>query len=93
MSQITEGSLLWEPNEEMIANANLTHYQQWLSDTHGLNFQDYAELWQWSVTDLDAFWESIWSYFNLKASKPAETILADRSMPVAAPTKASISGE
>ena len=30
-------------------------YQNWLAQARGRHFQNYHELWQWSVTDLDAF--------------------------------------
>ena len=81
MSQIAEGSLLWQPSPEIIENANLTRYMRWLNETRGLNVQTYPELWQWSVDHIADFWESIWTYFNLKASRPAHTTLADKSMP------------
>ena len=35
-------------------------YQNWLRDTRQLSFDNYDALWRWSVTDLDAFWQSIW---------------------------------
>ena len=35
-------------------------YQNWLRDTRQLSFHNYDALWRWSVTDLDAFWQSIW---------------------------------
>ncbi len=37
-------------------------YQDWLNQTRGLRFDSYDALWRWSVTDLDAFWQSIWDY-------------------------------
>ena len=81
MSQITEGSLLWEPPAEVIAQANLTRYMAWLKENKGLDFQTYPDLWQWSVTEIEAFWESIWHYFDIKAAKPYHTVLAERTMP------------
>ena len=38
-------------------------YQNWLRDKRGLSFATYNDLWRWSVTELDAFWQSIWDYF------------------------------
>ena len=40
-------------------------YQDWLRAERGLAFDDYAALWRWSVTELDAFWQSIWDYHAL----------------------------
>src|SRR5262249_4055970 len=38
-------------------------------------------LWAWSVEELEAFWESIWQYFDVRASKPYHAVLRDRTMP------------
>jgi acetoacetyl-CoA synthetase len=42
----------------------------WLAESRGLTFADYAALWEWSVTDLDGFWSSIWDYFAIQAHTP-----------------------
>ncbi|ATY86561.1 acetoacetate--CoA ligase [Kyrpidia spormannii] len=76
-----EGSLLWEGSEVFKHNTNLYRYMQWLKETRGLTFSSYEELWRWSVSDLDAFWTSIWDFFDIKASKPYTRVLASRSMP------------
>ena len=65
--EIIEGSLLWEPSSTVKEQANLTHYMAWLEEKYGLTFAGYPDLWQWSVTELEQFWESIWDYFEIKA--------------------------
>jgi len=59
----------------------ITLYQNWLRDTRGLSFGSYEALWRWSVTDLDAFWQSIWDYFDLQSPTPHSAVLADNKMP------------
>src|SRR4029453_18713114 len=59
----------------------IRHYQQWLSDRLGLRFDSYDALWQWSVRDLDAFWQSVWDYFELQSPTPHKAVLAERKMP------------
>lgn len=56
-------------------------YQNWLRDTRGLTFDSYDELWRWSVTDLDAFWQSIWDYFEFHSPTPHTHVLSRREMP------------
>ena len=56
-------------------------YQNWLSEKRDLRFDDYEALWRWSTTDLDAFWQSIWDYFDLQSPTPHTAVLADRRMP------------
>ena len=56
-------------------------YQDWLRTQRGLVFDDYDELWRWSTTDLDAFWQSIWDYFDLQSPTPHSAVLAQNAMP------------
>jgi acetoacetyl-CoA synthetase len=56
-------------------------YQEWLLANRGLSFDSYDALWQWSVTDLDAFWQSIWDYFDLQSPTPHSAVLAEGAMP------------
>jgi len=57
-------------------------YQQWLQSNRGLQFESYAALHQWSVTDLNAFWQSIWDYFDLQSPTPHQFVVEGR-MPAA----------
>ena len=56
-------------------------YQNWLRDQRGLSFATYNDLWRWSVTDLDAFWQSIWDYFQFESITPYTAVLANNVMP------------
>jgi acetoacetyl-CoA synthetase len=56
-------------------------YRQWLRDQRGLSFSNYEEMRQWSVSDIDAFWQSIWDYFDLQSPTPHHAVLAQRKMP------------
>ena len=56
-------------------------YQNWLRDERGLSFATYNDLWRWSVTELDAFWQSIWDYFDFKSPTPHTAVLANNVMP------------
>ena len=56
-------------------------YQNWLRDRHGRVFDTYDALWRWSTTDLDAFWQSIWDYFDVQSPTPHRAALAKNVMP------------
>jgi acetoacetyl-CoA synthetase len=56
-------------------------YLSWLRDERGVDLSDYPALWRWSVTDLSAFWGSIWDYFDVRAYTAPTAILADATMP------------
>lgn len=81
MTDTTEAKLLWEPSEEFKANANIARYMDWLRDEKGRDFPDYAALWEWSVDDLEGFWESVWEYGGVRAAKPYSAVLEKRDMP------------
>jgi acetoacetyl-CoA synthetase len=81
MTETAEGTLLWEPSEEFKERAGISHYMRWLREEKNLSFDDYAELWEWSVTDLEGFWGSVWEYCDVRATKPYERVLARREMP------------
>jgi acetoacetyl-CoA synthetase len=41
----------------------------------------YTELFRWSVTDLEGFWQAIWDFFGLHAHTPHSRVLGRREMP------------
>ena len=47
----------------------------------GSTLPDYQALWEWSTTDLEGFWASIWERFDVVASVPYERVLGSRAMP------------
>ncbi len=81
MNLVQEGALLWQPSEDIKQRSNVMQYLQWLSTHKGRSFHSYHDLWEWSVSDLEGFWASIWEFFQIKASKPYTTVLAGRKMP------------
>lgn len=65
---------------------HITRYTDWLARERGLHFdpsttEGYDALWRWSVTDLHAFWGSIWEHFGMQSPTPYATVLAEATMP------------
>src|SRR5688572_25689978 len=81
MTRPAEGEVLWRPPAEMVAGSNLARYLSWLERTRGRAFATYDDLWRWSVSDLDAFWSSLWEFFEVRAHAPYDRALADSRMP------------
>ena len=59
----------------------IRRYQDWLAQHHGLQFDSYDALWRWSVTDLNAFWQSIWDYCEMQSPTPHSAALGRNVMP------------
>lgn len=81
MESVKEGSLLWEPTEELKLQSNLVRYMNWLKESRNLDFKEYETLWKWSVKELELFWETLWDFFEIKSSAPYLRVLSDRKMP------------
>jgi len=59
----------------------MARYRRWLLDTQGREFDSYDALWRWSIEDQEAFWRSIWDYFDIQSDTPYECALLDARMP------------
>ncbi len=81
MKAITEGVLLWEPSQHQIEKAGVSFFMKWLKQEKGLSFGNQKELWEWSVKELESFWESIWSYCKVQSNTPYNQVLESRKMP------------
>jgi acetoacetyl-CoA synthetase len=90
------GEVLWEPSPEVIRRARITGYRRWLA-ARGLApgtwepsgggspaaaaARDYHDLWQWSVDQPSAFWDSLWDYFGVLGERGEGPVLAGGPMP------------
>ncbi|MER7269516.1 acetoacetate--CoA ligase, partial [Micromonospora carbonacea] len=75
------GDVLWTPPADVRERSRIGAYLRWLAEHRGLEFADYAALWEWSVTDLDGFWRSVWDHFGVVAHTGPTATLADPAMP------------
>lgn len=69
-----------------VPRPQILRYTDWLARERGLRFdattnEGYDALWRWSVTDLEAFWRSIWEFYGLQSPTPFTQVLADDRMP------------
>ena len=53
----------------------------WLASERGVRCETYAELWRWSVADIDAFWAAVAAYFDVRFDAPPGAVLGRREMP------------
>ena len=73
--------IIWRPTAAAVESSNLTAYIDWLRAERGVDVAAYPELWRWSVDDLEAFWNSIFDYFQVEYDGERGPALASREMP------------
>ncbi|RMG24757.1 MAG: acetoacetate--CoA ligase [Bacteroidetes bacterium] len=74
-------TVLWQPSQAFVDGSNLRRYERWLAKEKGLSFATYQEMWQWSTSQIEEFWESIWEYFEVIHHAPYRRVLSDHQMP------------
>ena len=78
---VNEPELLWTPSRERVERATITRFQTWLSETRGIQFSSYEQLWRWSVDDLEGFWAALVEFCSVRFEQPPSTVLGRREMP------------
>src|SRR5918999_2021672 len=73
--------VLWQPAQDARQITRIGRYFDWLARERGLDFGDYGAAWRWSVDDTDAFWSSVWEFFDVRSRTPRVAALADARMP------------
>jgi acetoacetyl-CoA synthetase len=68
---------LWVPSDERRRSANITRFIDLVNRTHGLGIQSYAELYNWSVTEVADFWATMWEFGGVRASRTYGAVLDD----------------
>jgi acetoacetyl-CoA synthetase len=81
MTSPNQPRLLWTPSQAFQDASNMRAYMAWLAEHRGLRLSTYAELWQWSVDQVEEFWASLWDYFRIRSSAPYESVLSGHAMP------------
>ncbi len=66
---------LWQPNHRLTPNLQL--YMEWLAQQaeYRIDTRAYHTLWQWSITQPELFWPSIWDYFKVISEGSAAHVL------------------
>ncbi|MDG2451124.1 MAG: hypothetical protein P8M34_15865, partial [Saprospiraceae bacterium] len=72
---------LWSPTNETKDNSNLKQFEKWLSLEKSLHFNDYNDIWRWSVDDYEDFWTYVLEYFNVAYDGTIESVVSSHSMP------------
>jgi len=60
---------LWNPSEQRIENATLSHFIAKVNAHYPLMIETYAQLHLWSVAKPEHFWNEVWHFFDIIGTK------------------------
>ena len=69
--------IVWSPDPEAIEASNLARFMKGIPGSP----QTYDDLWRWSIDDRAAFWQAVWDFTGVIASKPPERPVGEEAMP------------
>lgn len=76
---------IWTPSSERIQTSNMMQFMAFANERHDLNLNNFEELHQWSIENIEQFWESIAVFCKVHWSKtPSKTLVNATSMEKAA---------
>ena len=81
MSEFPPAPVLYELPKDVQDATVLQEFIDWVAEHRGVKLDGYQELYDWSVTDLDAFWESVWQFYDVHSVTPYTAVLAEERMP------------
>ncbi|SEP57530.1 acetoacetyl-CoA synthetase [Ectothiorhodospira magna] len=77
----TQAQMLWQPGTRELKESGMARYQAWLVQSGQGHFPDYPALHRWSVEHPESFWESIWHFTQVRASRSYTHVLEHPAMP------------
>ncbi|MBY9015314.1 MAG: AMP-binding protein [Candidatus Lokiarchaeota archaeon] len=71
---------LWEPSADWIKNAEATRFIEFVNKEYGQILRGGKDLYKWSVEKIPDFWEAMWKFSGIIASKPYDKVVEDLSV-------------
>jgi len=72
---------IWQPDPVAAADSTIARFSRFVTDRTGTEFDQYLDLWRWSVDHLESFWDTLWDFFGIEADGSRAVVLADAGMP------------
>ncbi|KAI9813571.1 MAG: hypothetical protein M1826_002484 [Phylliscum demangeonii] len=64
---------LWRPTAP--EKTQMYHFKEQISQKYQVHLADYNDLYRWSIAHLPLFWQEVWRFTRIKASKPYSKVL------------------
>jgi acetoacetyl-CoA synthetase len=71
--------ILWKPSPGQSENSQMAQFIGFANRKHSLSIQNYNDLYEWSITHISAFWETVWHFLKIIASREYTSVVDDPS--------------
>lgn len=71
---------LWQPSAAVIELSPIHQFMQEVNKRYKLDLKDYSELFDWSVSNLEGFWDQVWDFGGVVGSKGSNRILENPNL-------------
>ncbi len=71
---------LWQPDAQQLASSNLSLFINELNHRHGLQLKNYEDVYQWSINELESFWEGVWDICGVIGKRGEQTLVNAEEM-------------
>ena len=76
------GKRLWNPTVEQLKNAEVANFAAYVKAQYGFDWRgNFQALWRWSVTEIPAFWESLWNWHGIVGEMGQRRLINETKMP------------
>lgn len=65
---------LWRPSSTRLANANLTDFMDVINRQYNEKLVNFAQLYDWSISNNALFWSELWSFSNVVGERGARIV-------------------
>lgn len=73
---------LWKPSKKRIEATNMFRYMKFVNQRFDKSFENYDELYSWSINNISDLWSSLWDFVDIKHSKKYDQVIDDdKKMP------------
>ncbi len=67
----------WSPSEEEVKSSSMSKYLEYVNQRYSRNFNNYNDLYAWSIENIEDFWKSVWDYSSVIYSERFHSIYSE----------------
>ena len=70
-------SIMWKPAERLISKTQMIRFVNYINKHYDIKCESYHELYEWSIKNIESFWEALWDFSELKYHTAYESVVDD----------------